>query len=473
MKNMETRVTNITDSLRFQQLLDERVALGVLRKYVATDWKTLDQPTNLHIERYWPGRDGTLSIEWSFNLSHNQRYSLYVTTIEEGASPQLSTPSDREPFLSGKVLLGVSVYITDWRIAVHSPDCDPHLDQLGKCLDDVTVLKPDVKTKNDRSNNGNGNGHRSQHLTACLLGYRAGRRAAFRYSLSQVYGSTKDLFCKIYRDDRGHQLIRRHGQVSDQLRMMTHSRVRIPEPIRYDEQYRMAQFHWLGGQRLSIHSPDITTHLHLAAEALAVFHNMELDGLHTFTIEDEWQIVKRWMSLTDKIAPQHHQQLELLSTMLHDVSTQIVDDNQATVHRDYYPAQLLIDGDHIAILDLDTMARGHRCVDIGNFLAHLLLETIANDAHDESWSNLYQSFIRSYITHGGHIDSNVLTYYFSSSLIRIGMVHILRKNEGLVAEALWHIAKQLLTNPRGPLTIDKITWTRNLQQTAEFNREIA
>lgn len=41
------------------------------------------------------------------------------------------------------------------------------------------------------------------------------------------------------------------------------------------------------------------------------------------------------------------------------------------VHRDYYPAQLLVDGARVTVLDFDLYCVGDPALDIGNFLGHL------------------------------------------------------------------------------------------------------
>lgn len=41
------------------------------------------------------------------------------------------------------------------------------------------------------------------------------------------------------------------------------------------------------------------------------------------------------------------------------------------IHRDFYPDQVLIDGDRVWLLDLDLYADGDPTIDLGNMLAHL------------------------------------------------------------------------------------------------------
>ncbi len=466
---MKTDATNTSNSLRLQQLLDGQVAMGILRDHVFSSWKTLGQPSDLRVERYWPGRDETFSIEWSFCLDQGQRFSLYGHALPEGVSPQFCKPANDKPTINGQVLWGVSVYVSDWHLTVHSPDCDAVLDQLDVCLNDAPLLARNIHA----ANNTNGNEQFSPQATCQLMGYRAGRRAALHCSLVQKDGETENLFCKMYRDDRGYKLIRRHGKISDQLHMMTHGLVRVPDPIRYDAQLRMAQFGWTSGQKISLDNPNFAAQLELVAKALATFHNIELDDLKTFTHENEWHVVKRWTTLMNTIAPQHHSLLDSLSTMLHEASTHIDDDALATLHRDYYPAQLLMDGERITILDLDTVARGHRCVDIGNFLAHLLLEIIANKSSAaDTWPTHCQSFIRAYMDQGGTCRQHALTYYLGSSLIRIGMVHSLRHNGGRIAAQLWDTAKHLLSDPHSMLTINDNDLDSRHGKTAKYTREM-
>jgi aminoglycoside phosphotransferase (APT) family kinase protein len=42
-----------------------------------------------------------------------------------------------------------------------------------------------------------------------------------------------------------------------------------------------------------------------------------------------------------------------------------------TIHRDFYHDQVLIDNDHVYLLDLDLLCNGDPALDIGNFIAHI------------------------------------------------------------------------------------------------------
>ena len=56
------------------------------------------------------------------------------------------------------------------------------------------------------------------------------------------------------------------------------------------------------------------------------------------------------------------------------------------IHRDFHPAQVLVDGEHLWLLDLDLFSVGEPAIDVGNFIAHiteLSLRTFGDAARRE------------------------------------------------------------------------------------------
>lgn len=54
------------------------------------------------------------------------------------------------------------------------------------------------------------------------------------------------------------------------------------------------------------------------------------------------------------------------------LATLLPETGGALLHRDFYPDQVLMDGERVWLLDLDLCALGDPCLDHGNFLAHLV-----------------------------------------------------------------------------------------------------
>ena len=46
------------------------------------------------------------------------------------------------------------------------------------------------------------------------------------------------------------------------------------------------------------------------------------------------------------------------------------------IHRDFYPAQILVDGARLWLLDFDLFCKGDPALDIGNFMGHLTEQSL-------------------------------------------------------------------------------------------------
>lgn len=71
------------------------------------------------------------------------------------------------------------------------------------------------------------------------------------------------------------------------------------------------------------------------------------------------------------------------------------------VHRDFYPAQILVDGSRITLLDFDLFCLGDPALDVGNFLGHVTEQSIRDHGHAGGYSYFELLFKESYLELAG------------------------------------------------------------------------
>ncbi|MGE0881818.1 MAG: hypothetical protein AB7L13_10385 [Acidimicrobiia bacterium] len=74
----------------------------------------------------------------------------------------------------------------------------------------------------------------------------------------------------------------------------------------------------------------------------------------------------------------------------------LADDALVTAHRDFHPRQVVVDGDHVRLVDLDDAANAPAGLDLGNFTAHLWCEAAKGRRSGDVCRRAIGSFLEGY-----------------------------------------------------------------------------
>jgi hypothetical protein len=381
--------------------------------------------SRVRVERYWPRRGNDISIEWSFSLGTGVRQRLY------GQVGHGDVSFDHGPHtceLTSKELQGLRLFLPESNLLVHSAFVDPVLDTLPCCLDPCDERLPWSKNTSASS---------ASALTArscTMLSYRAGKRATIRYILPDLGESSHSKVGKTFRNGRGQDLCERHRKVRKQLLEVSEGRISVPEPIEYVSDLRLALFEWSDTtmpQRVAMDE-----RAPRAIAALSALHSLKLDDLAERSFAEECAILEKWIGLLRRIECPLSGLGETIVDQLKESQGTIDDSARRTVHADFYDSQLGINQNGMTIFDLDTMACGNPCLDLGNFLAHLYF---AHRSHPETAgaSVDLMPLVNDYEAVCGQVNRDTLRAYFATSLARIGAIHCMRAHKyGIAAEML-------------------------------------
>lgn len=427
-------------------------------------WPDGVRPRDVRIERGWPKRNGRFVVEWSFRLGRGPRCTLFGTQRDDVAG--IDQVDTKTAVVAAHGIRSVCVHVPRWGVRVHSLDCDSVMPHLAQCLDDREMterLSPYWNGRPSRSVGG-------PRGVACRpLSYRVGRRAAISYRLLDSSDDPERMMGKTYCDGRGERLSRLHDELNLKLASSTHGRVCVPAAVHYFPDLKMAMFAWVRAEKTGLGSHG-SSHLHdqavLAADALAALHAVSVEGLPDFTLSDECAVISRWHAALSSVDESLAEETRSIADTLRSYAESASTHRCGTVHRDFYDGQFFYDGRTITLLDLDTLARGDPCVDLGNLLAHMFLASLRDSA---SWSEFVSAarlVLRRYLDQAAGqsnvsqgrtdevevLDRKMLIFYWASALFRVGAVHAMRTNTGRYVTSLWQLARELLTElPAGRL----------------------
>jgi hypothetical protein len=297
---------------------------------------------------------------------------------------------------------------------------DYRLPALRDCLDATRV---------GRHLNGGG-------VARCIpVGYRPGMRCQIRYELAD----RSVAFGKIAVERVPGDAFRRHARLSQQL-VDAGAKLRLPPALTYVEELGLSVIAAAGGD--SLHrclrqGRGDALDIERIAVALARLHELDLEGIErAHRPSDELELLAGWITFVGALfpeldAPLRRRQADLLSTRPADTA------GRALIHRDFYDKQILLSGNTIVLLDMDTACRGDAEIDLGNFCAHLELRALQWKAPG-AFADLGHVLLNAY-----PLDANAerVSWYRAAALLRLACVYALRPHWRLLAPALITIAE--------------------------------
>ena len=192
------------------------------------------------------------------------------------------------------------------------------------------------------------------------LKYQPERRFAAHLSDS---GDAPDALIKIYNG-------REFPTASRATRFYSDGPLRIAALLGRSDRNHILAFEWLSGRSLEalLDHPTTTLNLRLTGEALARLHAQSPGGLlQRRQVGGALEETANGLEALIPIEVGNFRSLTReISRRLANTATQ-----KCSIHGNFYPKQVLVTNEGVALLDLDKAAYGDPTSDLGNFLAHL------------------------------------------------------------------------------------------------------
>lgn len=212
--------------------------------------------------------------------------------------------------------------------------------------------------------------------SARLLRLRPGRRALVEYRLRLPSGGACVLLGKLRAkglDRTGYEVQRALWQRRAEL-----SAFRVPEPLAaWPERAMWLQRHAEGCPATQRLLPGADTAAAAAVgRALAALQASGLDSGRRWTHADELAMLQARLSEAAGRRPALAARIAALATGCAALAARLPVPALACLHRDFYPDQVLVGAGPPVLLDFDLCARGDAALDAGNFVAHVLEQSL-------------------------------------------------------------------------------------------------
>ncbi len=198
-------------------------------------------------------------------------------------------------------------------------------------------------------------------------------------------------------------------------------RVGIPQPEGYLSNPRLTLQERVAGERLGtlVKTPSFNELLRQTANSIAVIHSTRIPLHKMRDPVRETQSLRRWGVVLQNIRSDLAQRIQILhESLLGEMERRTT--VSATVHGDFHPANVLVAGNKIWLIDFDQMANGDPSADVGRFLASLRILSLRNFGDISSLKGSGELFLEEYLKSGCGNPSSIRMFESSSLLTTAG-----------------------------------------------------
>ncbi len=231
--------------------------------------------------------------------------------------------------------------------------------------------------------------------------HKQGRRCVIEYDLRSDSGLLQTLVAKVRvkgADQRTFALLRALWERGFDDRAP--DGIHIPEPLAIVPQSRMILTAKAPGMPVAerLYNPDGVSFAPRIAAIAWKLHRSEVPSSKTHTASDELTILRDRMVRVGAAHPEWSKRLARVFDRCERIASRLPAARPVGIHRDFYPAQILVDGSRCYLLDLDLYCVGDPAVDVGNFIGHMTehsLRTVGTpDAFFETEKVLRDEYLR-------------------------------------------------------------------------------
>lgn len=136
------------------------------------------------------------------------------------------------------------------------------------------------------------------------------------------------------------------------------------------------------------------------------------------TVDDELRILQDRLEALTNQRPEWRARLESLLARCWKQCEPLRTRPTCGVHRDFYPAQVLVDGGRLWILDFDLYCESDPALDIGNFLGHITEQSLRERGTPDALAEVEEALSEQYLSLAGSASRPAVTTYHTLTLVR-------------------------------------------------------
>jgi aminoglycoside phosphotransferase (APT) family kinase protein len=156
-----------------------------------------------------------------------------------------------------------------------------------------------------------------------------------------------------------------------------------------------------------------------AGRTLGVFHNNSTAPSETKTVYDDLTDLHEYTVIIEKVKPDLAAKFEEVIQQIITKVDHFKEPKSVASHGAMRTDQFILQGDRLALIDLDSYCWANPARDLGNFLAYLCWKAIRQPEHAQFVERAGRAFLEGYLSVHQDIDEKWLSVYQAASLLKI------------------------------------------------------
>ena len=154
------------------------------------------------------------------------------------------------------------------------------------------------------------------------------------------------------------------------------------------------------------------------AWAIHKLHRANVPTERTHTMADELRILHECLTKVSATQPALQPRLANILTACDRLGASVPAPKTCGIHRDFYPAQVIVDGARLNLIDFDLYCLGDPALDVGNFIGHMIEESLRVRGRVTAWGNYEQALEDRFVALSGEATRPAIHAYTTLTLVR-------------------------------------------------------
>jgi hypothetical protein len=187
-------------------------------------------------------------------------------------------------------------------------------------------------------------------------------------------------------------------------------------------------------------------------EASHKLHQAGIPPKRRHTIADELRILHERLPMVAQIYPHLQKRLEQVLEACEQLGAATPEAQLLGIHRDFYPDQVIVDGNRLYLLDLDLYCEGNPGLDIGNFIGHITEQSLRTLGSPDALAEQEVALEERFVELSGEANRAAIHSYTTLTLVRHIYISTQIAERRPFTEALLELCEQRLDTVGRKLT---------------------
>lgn len=221
--------------------------------------------------------------------------------------------------------------------------------------------------------------------------------------------------------------------------------ISVPEPVGTLPKFQMWLQRKVSGRVSSelLMSPDLDLVRRIPAAARKI-HEAGIPAERTHTVADELRILRERLSAVAKAELRWADRLGRVLEAAERLGAALPEPVPCGIHRDFYPDQVIVNGNRLYVVDFDLYCEGDPGLDIGNFLGHITEHSLRTRGDPGALAGLEQAVEERFVELAGEATRTSVRAYATLTLARHISLSTTLPDRGTSTGALLELCEERL-----------------------------